>query len=66
MPTYEYLCSVCGQVEEVRHSIKEDPYMACPICGCIMKRKIYGGGFIKFNGTGFYETDYKNKPKEKK
>jgi predicted nucleic acid-binding Zn ribbon protein len=29
-----------------------------------MKRKIYGGGFIKFNGAGFYETDYKNK-KEK-
>jgi len=32
MPTYEYRCNDCGIVDEVTHSIKEDPDIFCPQC----------------------------------
>ena len=61
MPNYDYKCSICGRVQEVHHSIKADPIVACEICGCVAKRLISGGGYLELNGEGFYQNDYKKK-----
>ena len=61
MPTYEYKCSVCNHIQEIRHAITKDPLIPCEICGCIAKRLISGGGLLEFNGKGFHCTDYPNK-----
>jgi predicted nucleic acid-binding Zn ribbon protein len=34
----------------------------CPECGGKAKRLIGSGGGIIFKGSGFYATDYRNKP----
>jgi len=32
MPTYEYKCTGCSLLQEVVHSIKDDPEVLCPRC----------------------------------
>lgn len=32
MPAYDYRCPDCGCVQEVTHSIKQDPSIECPAC----------------------------------
>ena len=38
----------------------------CPKCGGTVKRLIGAGSTPIFKGSGFYQTDYKNKPTETK
>jgi len=59
MPTYEYLCPVCGSFE-VYQGIKDSALNACPTCGGPVKRKIGTGGGLLFKGSGFYATDYRS------
>ena len=62
MPTYDYECSSCGHTFEVIQSISEDRLKKCPKCKkAKLERLIGSGSGIIFKGTGFYETDYKNK-----
>ena len=39
MPKYDYACKSCLAVEEVTHSIHEDPDIHCSFCGAYMKRR---------------------------
>jgi putative FmdB family regulatory protein len=65
MPTYEYKCENCGNEIEVIQSIKAEPLKHCDKCGKeTLKRMISAGGGLIFKGSGFYLTDYKNKPSE--
>lgn len=67
MPTYEYACAQCGHELEAFHSMKDAPLTKCPACRKAgLKRKIGGGAGLIFKGTGFYITDYRKKPAEKK
>ncbi len=51
MPTYEYECSDCGYMFEVKQSITEPPVERCPQCNGRVKRIISGGtGFIMKGG----------------
>ena len=61
MPTYEYKCKKCGNVFEVFHSMNSEPVKLCPKCGGEVKKLIGSGAGTIFKGTGFYQTDYKNK-----
>ncbi len=61
MPTYEYKCLICDKKYEYFHKMTEDPVYKCPDCGMEMKRMIGSGAGPIFKGTGFYQTDYKNK-----
>lgn len=62
MPTYDYKCNECGHMLEAFHGITDDPLSKCPECGNhALERLIGGGAGIIFKGSGFYETDYKNK-----
>ena len=66
MPTYDYACSGCDHEFEVFQQITADVLKSCPGCEKpLLKRKIGSGGAVLFKGTGFYETDYKHKPKPK-
>jgi len=64
MPTYDYLCDNCGHKFELFQSIKDNAKCKCPECKKKKLRRLFGAGtMVIFKGTGFYETDYKRKPK---
>ena len=62
MPLYDYKCDKCGYIFEVQQRITEKPLKHCPKCKGPIKRLISPAGII-FKGSGFYMTDYKEKPK---
>jgi putative FmdB family regulatory protein len=61
MPTYQYKCKECGYLFEVFQSMSAEPIKICPKCKAPVKRLIGPGSGPIFKGTGFYQTDYKNK-----
>lgn len=65
MPTYEYECINCGHRFEIFQSITAAHLKECPKCRGRIDRLISQGIGIIFKGPGFYQTDYKNKRKEK-
>ena len=67
MPTYDYKCSACGYEWELYQSMKDNPVKSCPKCKKRKAKRLLGlGAGIIFKGTGFYETDYKNKAESSK
>lgn len=65
MPTYKYECAACQYSVEYFQSITENPKRKCPNCNKLkLKRQIGAGSGIIFKGSGFYQTDYKNKNKK--
>ena len=63
MPIYEYLCENCGKELEKIQKITEAPLVDCPECGkAQLRKKISAVGF-QLKGTGWYATDFKDKPK---
>ncbi len=58
MPTYEYLCKVCGKNFEVVQAFTDDPLTGCTFCGGQV-RKVFGSIGITFKGSGFYRNDSK-------
>ena len=74
MPTYDYICSECGERFEHFQTMTSSVLTQKPNCEqetCAVKRVVSGGTGLIFKGSGFYLTDYKNKdkpeqPKDKK
>jgi len=66
MPTYDYKCLECGYRFDYFQQISEEPLDECPKCGGRVKRLIGAGLSPIFKGSGFYQTDYKNKGNGKK
>ena len=60
MPLYDYQCSQCGHVVEVRHGFDETYTQACPACGGALQR-VFNPAPIVFKGSGFYITDSRKK-----
>ncbi len=56
MPLYDYRCTTCGKVTEVRHGFDEPFSGACPHCGGALKR-VFNPAPVVFKGSGFYVTD---------
>ncbi len=66
MPTYDYICDVCGHEFEAFESIKADPQRVCPQCQAEgLRRKLGPGAAILFKGSGFYQTDYRSESYKK-
>ncbi len=61
MPTYDYRCTGCGYQLELFQAMSAEPLKICPQCKGGLKRLIGTGAGPIFKGTGFYQTDYKNK-----
>jgi len=62
MPTYEYVCTECGQHVEVFQRIGEDSLTECGVCGGRL-RKVFHPAGILFKGSGFYATDSRKSSK---
>jgi putative FmdB family regulatory protein len=66
MPTYEYLCTKCGNQWEEIQKISEAPIKVCPKCSkSTAKRQISGGSFI-LKGGGWYADSYSSPKPGKK
>jgi putative FmdB family regulatory protein len=64
VPTYEYECSKCPRVFEVRQRITEAPLETCDICGGPVRRLLSAAPFI-LKGEGWYVTDYPSEARKK-
>lgn len=61
MPIYEYECGDCGFQKEILQKVSDEPISQCPDCGKYhFIKKVSAAGF-KLKGTGWYETDFKDK-----
>ena len=56
MPLYDYQCSKCKEITEVRHGFDDTHTDTCPKCGSPMIRLFNPAGIV-FKGSGFYITD---------
>ena len=56
MPTYEYVCTKCGERLEAVQSFNDPPLTKCPACKGKL-RKVFSAAGIVFKGSGFYKTD---------
>lgn len=61
MPIYEYECTKCGQLTEALQRFSDGPLTKCEQCRGKLKRLISHSSF-HLKGTGWYVTDYANKP----
>jgi len=61
VPTYSYECGSCGNVFDVFHGMSAEPKIKCESCGKKCHRLMGTGAGIIFKGSGFYETDFKDK-----
>lgn len=60
MPLYDYKCSKCQKVTEVRHGFGENFSEPCPECGGKLNR-VFNPAPIVFKGSGFYINDSRGK-----
>ena len=67
MPFYTFKCPECEDVKEVLQKMNDSP-PSCKECSTVlprnnveMKRVFSNVGKPQFKGSGFYETDYKDK-----
>ena len=65
MPIYEYQCTKCGKRFEYMQKMSDPPMKKCKACGGKLEKLISAAGF-QLKGTGWYKTDYANKPSESK
>ena len=56
MPTYQYVCTECGEDLEAVQKFSDDPLTDCPACGGRLRKRFSAVGVV-FKGSGFYKTD---------
>jgi len=56
MPLYDYACTQCGRVYEIRHGFDESHKEPCASCGAPLRR-VFNAAPVLFKGSGFYVTD---------
>ncbi len=64
MPIYEYQCENCDHKLECIQKIDDDPLLTCPKCNTDSLRKLVSASSFRLKGTGWYATDFKDKPKK--
>jgi putative FmdB family regulatory protein len=56
VPTYQYVCTECGEPLEVVQAFTDDALTECPECKGSL-RKVYGSVGVVFKSSGFYRKD---------
>jgi len=66
MPLYEYRCPKCGYEEQaIFPAERPRKSIRCQGEGCKGRaNRVYSSPAIHFKGSGFHNTDYKNKSKK--
>src|SRR5215468_7074194 len=59
VPTYQYVCTECGDQLEAVQKFTDDPLTVHEACGGRL-RKVFSPVGIVFKGSGFYRTDSRN------
>lgn len=62
MPTYQYVCTECGEPLEAVQKFSDDALTDCPACSGKL-RKVFSAAGIIFKGSGFYRTDSRGSAK---
>ena len=63
MPIYEYECARCGHIMEAIQKISEAALTKCPACHKRGLQKRLTAAAFHLKGSGWYATDFKDKPK---
>ena len=66
MPIYEYQCDKCNYHLEALQKISDKPLRECPDCGKHALRRLMSAPRFRLAGSGWYETDFKNKSETKR
>lgn len=61
MPIYEYQCSACHHAFDVLQKMSDDAVKQCPECKKDTAVKLVSAAGFQLKGSGWYETDFKNK-----
>jgi putative FmdB family regulatory protein len=64
MPIYEYQCESCGEPTELLQKHDAAPATQCPHCHEHKLKKLFSAASFHLKGTGWYVTDFKDKPKD--
>jgi putative FmdB family regulatory protein len=56
VPTYQYVCTECGEDLEAVQKFSDDPLTECPSCSGRLRKRFSAVGVV-FKGSGFYKTD---------
>jgi len=65
VPIYEYQCSACDHKFEVIQKVSDGLLTCCPKCNEQKLRKLVTAAAFRLKGSGWYETDFKDKKPEK-
>jgi putative FmdB family regulatory protein len=65
MPIYEYRCESCGHQQEYLQKVSDTPLTVCPQCGKPTYSKMVTAAGFQLKGSGWYVTDFRNKPSSK-
>lgn len=65
MPIYEYKCARCGHTLEAIQKVSDAALTKCPACHKKGLRKRVSAAAFHLKGSGWYVTDFRNKPKDK-
>lgn len=65
MPIYEYQCDDCDHKLEALQKMSDEPLEECPTCGKPSLRKLVSAAAFRLKGSGWYETDFKDKSAQK-
>lgn len=63
VPIYEYQCDACGHKLEVMQRMNAERLKTCPSCEEDALKKLISKVDFRLKGTGWYETDFKDKGK---
>jgi putative FmdB family regulatory protein len=66
MPIYEYRCAACGHHLEALQKMADAPLRKCPECAKSQLRRLVSASRFRLKGSGWYETDFKNKNETKR
>jgi putative FmdB family regulatory protein len=66
MPIYEYRCGACGHHLEALQKMTDGPLRKCPECGKSQLKRLVSASRFRLKGSGWYETDFKNKNETKR
>lgn len=62
MPTYQYVCTACGEPLEAVQSFSDAALTECPVCQGRL-RKVFSAVGVVFKGSGFYKNDSRGEKK---
>ena len=65
MPIYEYRCSTCQFQDDLMLKVSAASTLQCPSCQKNTFEKLVSAPSFKLRGSGWYETDFKNKKESK-